>query len=83
MVRNAHYTNRQGQIDKQMNVCAGYRRPDNLSAVGETREQARKRRRSEFVPQDEMMDASNELKIKRTNKKDQDAKERTSRCWSL
>lgn len=70
----------QGQIDKRNERLrrAGKDVPDNLSAVGETREQARKRVDDRIRSQDEMMAA--QMSQDYDNKKDQDAKERGRRA---
>ena len=70
----------QGQIDKRNERLrrAGKDVPDNLSAVGETREQARKRVDDRIRSQDEMMAA--QMSQDYDSKKDQDAKERGRRA---
>lgn len=70
----------QNQIDKRNERLrrAGKDVPDNLSAVGETREQARKRTDDRIRSQDEMMAA--QMSQDYDKKKDNEAKERGRRA---
>lgn len=70
----------QNQIDKRNERLrrAGKDVPDNLSAVGETREQARKRVDDRIRAQDEMM--ASQMSQDYDKQKDQDAKERGRRA---